>query len=132
MALELRGKVIAEPIKNSGMGQNGPWARTTVVIEVESEYPYKLAMENSQKAEDFARVRVGDVLSVKCRVSSREYNGKWYTSVVCYAWTTESSETAQTAESASAPENAPAATEAEPPAAATGAEAKEDDDNLPF
>lgn len=134
MALELRGKVVAEPIKVSGMGQNGPWARTTVVIEVESEYPYKLAMDNQNKAEDFARVRVGDILDVKCRVSSREYNGKWYSSVTCYSWTTAGTESAGTAETASAPETeatvASAPTEAAPAAPAEGE--KKGDDDLPF
>lgn len=131
MALELRGRVIAEPIKNSGVGQNGPWARTTVVIEVDGEYPYKLAMDNQNKAEDFARVRVGDVLDVKCRVSSREYNGKWYTSVNCYSWTTVGTESA--AEAAPAPTAAPNdAAPAPAPAApaAEGGEGKSDD--LPF
>jgi len=85
MTIEFTGKVVAVLPLQNGVSQRGPWARATVVFEIpDGRYTTKIACENTNKAEEFARLTVGQTVNVKADVASREYNGKWYTSAVCY------------------------------------------------
>lgn len=88
---EVKGKVIAVPPAKTGMGQRGPWCRQTVVIEYESgRYTQKLALEcSNSKAEDFGKLRVGDTVTIKYDVTSREYQGNYYTTANAFDWTVE-------------------------------------------
>lgn len=74
----------------TGIGQRGPWARATVVFSVPNgRYEDKIACENKTEAEAFSKLRVGQKVHVDADVMSREYNGKWYTSAVCYNFKAE-------------------------------------------
>ena len=85
MKVEFTGKVLqALPLK-TGMGQRGPWARATVIFEVQDgQYTQKIACENKNQAEKFSKLQPGQSVSVKADVNCREYNGNYYTSLVCY------------------------------------------------
>lgn len=89
---EVKGKVIAVPPAQTGMGQRGPWCRQTVVIEYENgRYPQKLALEcSSSKAEDFGKLLVGQMVTIKYDVTSREYNGRWFTTANAFDWNVNS------------------------------------------
>lgn len=89
MELEIKGKVDAVLPMVSGTSANGEWKRQTVVIEFQDgSYTRKLAIENAKKADEFAKLNVGDEGVFKCNTpTSREYNGRWYTSVTCWSWT---------------------------------------------
>lgn len=91
---EVKGRVIAVPPAKTGMGQRGPWCRQTVVIEYESgRYTQKLALEcSNSKAEDFGKLRVGDTVTIKYDVTSREYQGNYYTTANAFEWTVEGGE----------------------------------------
>ena len=85
MTVEFTGKVVNALPLQSGVGARGPWARATVVFEVqEGRYSQKIACENTNKAEEFSRLQPGQMVHVKADVSSREYNGKWFTSALCF------------------------------------------------
>ena len=85
MTIEFDGKVVSVLQLETGMGRNGAWARSTVVFEVpEGRYTAKIACENTNDAEKFAKLNIGQKVHVKADVSSREYNGRWYTSLVCW------------------------------------------------
>lgn len=88
---EIKGKVVSVPPAHTGMGQRGPWRRQTVVIECESgRYTQKLALEcSNNKAEDFGRLRVGDVITANYDVTSREFNGRFYTTANVFDWTVD-------------------------------------------
>ena len=88
MTLEFNAKVVkALPLK-SGVGQRGPWARATVVFEVQNgRHTEKIACENTVEPEAFSRLQPGQSVHIKADVSSREYQEKFYTSVVCYEFT---------------------------------------------
>ena len=87
---EIKGRVIAVPPAQTGAGQRGPWGRQTVVIEYENgRYNNTLALENSNKYEEFGKLRVGQMVKFKYDVSSREYNGKYYTTANCFGWEVE-------------------------------------------
>jgi hypothetical protein len=85
MNIEFTGKVSNVLPLQSGMGQRGPWSRATVVFEIQNgRYSQKIACENTSDAEKFSKLAVGQTVSVKADVFSREYNGKWYSSILCY------------------------------------------------
>lgn len=90
MTIEFTGKVVAVLPLQSGVGQRGPWARATVAFDVpDGRYTQKIACENTNNAEQFARLRLGQMVHVKADVSSREYNGKWYSSILCYEFSAQ-------------------------------------------
>ena len=100
MKNEIIGRVVEVPRPQTGMGQRGPWGRQTVVIEYESgRYTQKLALENSNKYEDFGKLRVGQRVKFHYDVTSREFNGKYYTTANCFDWQVEGAQSspAQTA-----------------------------------
>ena len=85
MTIEFTGKVIAVLPLQTGVGQRGPWAIATVAFEItDGRYSTKIACENSRDAEAFSRLKVGQQVHVKAVVSSREYQGKWYSRVECW------------------------------------------------
>ena len=121
MDLEIKGKVSAVLPMASGTSANGEWKRQTVVIEFEDgSYTRKLAIENAKKADEFAKLNVGDEGVFKCNIpTSREFNGRWYTSVTCWSWAVGGTE--------------PVAVESEPVAeTATPAATATTGDDLPF
>jgi hypothetical protein len=90
MTIEFTGKVIAVLPLQTGVGQRGPWARATVAFEVpDGRYTQKIACENTSQAEPFSRLRVGQMVHIKADVSSREYQGKWYSSILCYEFSAQ-------------------------------------------
>lgn len=88
---EVKGVVVAVPPAQTGMGQRGPWVRQTVVIEYESgRYTQKLALEcSNNKAGDFGKLRVGQRVTIRYDVTSREYNQRYYTTANAFDWTVE-------------------------------------------
>lgn len=138
MIYEVTGKVIALPPMQTGMGQNGPWARQTVVLEwTESAndgriFNYQLALASSKQAEEMSRLRLGDVIKCRFKVTSREYNGKYYTTALVIGYNLENGQTyAAPPAAAAAPVTAapaPVASPAPPSTAAGG----EGSDDLPF
>jgi hypothetical protein len=72
----------------SGTSQSGKeWKKATIVVSIQDgQYEKTIAMDNLNRAEDFAKFAVGDHGTFYIDVISREYNGKWYTNVTCYKW----------------------------------------------
>src|SRR5574344_536302 len=99
MIYEVTGKVIALPPMQTGMGQNGPWARQTVVLEYSESandgriFNYQLALETSKQAEEASRLRLGDILKCRFKVTSREYTGKYYTSAQMIGYNLDNGQT---------------------------------------
>lgn len=152
MIYEVTGKVIALPPMQTGMGQNGPWARQTVVLEYSESandgriFNYQLALETSKQAEEASRLRLGDILKCRFNVTSREYNGKYYTSARMIGYNLDNGQTYAAPPAAPvAPAAAPAPVTAAPavaptpaapstlaPAAGAPAPEGEGSDDLPF
>lgn len=78
-----------------GNSAKGPWARQTVVVEYESgQFPKSIALQNMNKAEAFGRIRVGQTGTFKFDCKTREYNGRYFTDINCWAWDIDASATA--------------------------------------
>lgn len=116
--MEVVGKIIQVLPAQEGVGRNGnPWRVQPYVLETLDQYPRKVHFEVF--GEDRIKQNPCDVdqlVTVSFDIESREFNGRWYTSI--RAWKIQQGDTTQAAAvpSAAAPVTAPAAPAA--PAAA--------------
>ena len=122
--MDIKGVVKAVLPLQSGTSAKGEWKRQTVVVEFkDGDYTSCVALDNVKKADDFGKLNIGDECTFKCNTpTSREYNGRWYTSVNCWGWDVENKAEVEQ-ESIPEPTPQPTAT-AEPTAKA--------DDDMPF
>lgn len=88
--MEIKGKVLVNLGVQRGTSKSGKeWAKASIVVETDEQYPKKIVLDNMKSAEDFGSLKVGDVGVFNADVESREYNGRWYTSVLCWKWEIE-------------------------------------------
>ena len=81
--MEIVGKIIQVLPPQEGEGRNGnPWKRQGYVLETVENYPRKVAIEifGDQRIADNP-AEVDQVVTVSFDLESREFNGRWYTSV---------------------------------------------------
>ena len=130
--MEVVGKIILKLPWQSGVSQAGNnWKKQEYVLETEDSYPKKVHFDFfGDKADQFP-LNVGDRVRLSFDIESREYNGRWYTSI--RGWKAEAAAAAAAAEgpqqgpavAAAAPAGAPVP----PPPAFNTPEASDD---LPF
>lgn len=80
--MDIEGKLIQKLGVQSGKSARGDWAKQEFVIEYQDgNFPTKACFSvwGADKVKDMERYQVGDSVKVSFNVSSREYNGKWYT-----------------------------------------------------
>lgn len=78
------------PLESGVSKTNGnPWSKATIVVETDGEYPKKVAMSNMKNAEEFAKLPIGARGTFKIEVESKEYKGRWYSEVRCWAYELE-------------------------------------------
>lgn len=108
--MEVVGKIILALPEKSGMSKAGnSWKTREYVLETQETYPRKIQFDFfGDKADQFP-LNVGDVIKLSFDIESREYNGRWYTSI--RGWKSEPA-------GAAAPAGAPMAAPAPFPAAA--------------
>ena len=79
MAVEIKGKIVEVTELQKGNSNGKDWSKQNVIIEeIEGQYPQKIALELFNKE---LTVKVGDLVNAFVNLSSREYNGNWYTSI---------------------------------------------------
>lgn len=85
--MEISGKIIAVLPLASGEGKNGTWRSQDYVLETFDQYPKKVCFNLfNDKITQFP-LSIGDEVTVSFDIDSREYNGRWYTSI--RAWRVE-------------------------------------------
>ncbi|MBR1426441.1 MAG: DUF3127 domain-containing protein [Paludibacteraceae bacterium] len=81
--MEISGKIIQVLPLQEGVGRNGnPWKVQAYVLETQEQYPRKVHFELF--GEDRIKnnpCTVDDVVTVSFDIESREFNGRWYTSI---------------------------------------------------
>ena len=85
--MELQGKIIAKLPLVSGQGKNGEWKLQEYVLETTDQYPKKVCFGLFGDRIDKNPVEIDDFVTVSFDIESREWNGKWFTSV--RAWKIE-------------------------------------------
>lgn len=126
--MEIKGKVVANLGVQNGTSKAGKnWAKATVVIEYGDQYPKKVALDNMKNADSFGALPVGTEGTFHIEVESREFNGRWYTSVNCWKWETTQQAPAQPSQPVQQDWQA-----AYPQPAAKPQTASQEDEGLPF
>ena len=89
MPNEIIGRIFKFAGETTGQGSNGPWVKSTVILETTTDrYPKKIACQFwTDKANEIKNYKVGDEVRVSFDVESREYNDRWYTDL--RAWKVE-------------------------------------------
>ncbi len=116
MALELEGRIARKLNVQTGTSARGTWSKQEFIFEYqEGNFPTQVCMNvwGDEKVKDLEKYQVGDKVKVAFNLSSREYNGRWYTDV--RAWRIEP---AGASAPASYPEASAQAPYAAPPQAA--------------
>ena len=115
--MEVVGKIIQGLPMQEGVGRNGnPWKLQGYVLETLDQYPRKVHFEVF--GEDRIKMNPCDVdqlVTVSFDIESREFNGRWYTSI--RAWKIQQGDMTQQAAVAPTAAPAPAAPAAAPAAA---------------
>jgi ribosomal protein L21E len=145
MALELEGRIVRKLNVQSGTSARGAWSKQEFIFEYqEGNFPSQVCMNvwGEDKVKDLDKYQVGDKVKVSFNLSSREFNGRWYTDV--RAWRIEPAaqqaapgpDYAASAGAYAAPTGAqgvPPVSMDEPYAASAGAySAPLDEEDLPF
>ena len=98
--MELVGKIIQVLPPQEGVGRNGnPWKLQGYVLETLEQYPRKVHFEVF--GEDRIRqnpCEIDQLVTISFDIESREFNGRWYTSI--RAWRINQGDTTQAAAAA--------------------------------
>ncbi len=84
MALEIEGRIARKLNVQSGTSARGAWEKQEFVLEIqEGSFPSQVCMNvwGADKVRELEKYQVGDRVKVAFNLSSREYNGRWYTDV---------------------------------------------------
>ena len=80
--MEVTGKIIVALPEMSGTSKMGnPWKKREYVLETQDTYPKKIHFDFFGERADQFPLNIGDVIKLSFDIESREYNGRWYTSI---------------------------------------------------
>jgi len=85
--VELTGKITNILPIQSGVGKNGEWKKQEIIIQTEEQYPKSICITLWGNTIS-SNIKQGDKIKASIDIESREFNGKWYTTV--RAWKIES------------------------------------------
>lgn len=99
-AIYIEGQITAILPETRGVGQRGEWVSQDFVLKTDDNYPKNICFTilGADKIKE-ANIRIGDVVSIGVNIESREFNGRWYTSIK--AWSVKKKFEAQAAKQAS-------------------------------
>lgn len=80
--MEITGKIIVALPEMSGTSKAGnPWKKREYVLETQETYPKKVHFDFFGERADQYPLAVGDTIRLSFDIESREYNGRWFTSI---------------------------------------------------
>ncbi len=88
--LEVEGRLVRKLPVVSGNSARGPWEKQEFLLEIqEGKFPSTVIFSvwGEDKVRELGSFSEGDTLRVSFNISSREYNGRWYTDL--RAWRVE-------------------------------------------
>ncbi len=128
--MEVKGKIVQklDPVGGTSKAGNA-WSKQEYVLETIENFPKKIFFDFFGDRANQYPLEVGDTITLSFDIESREWNGKWFTSI--RGWKAEK-EDATTAESAApiaeiVPNAAPF-----PPMQADFSTSEGENDDLPF
>jgi hypothetical protein len=83
MSLEITGKIIQKLELQSGVSAKGvEWKKQEFILETGEQYSRQVCIALwGEKINDIAGIPVNESITVGIELESREFNGRWYTSV---------------------------------------------------
>lgn len=97
--MEISGRLIHLLPAQTGTGKNGPWKKCDFVIETNDKFPKKVCITAwNELSDQVEKLNTDTELKVSFDISSREYNGRWYTDVKAWKVTAENQGTPHTPE----------------------------------
>lgn len=140
--LEIEGVLTGKLAPQSGRSARGEWAKQEFLLEIkDGNFPATAVFSvwGQDKVNDLAKFNAGDRVKVSFGISSREYNGRWYTDLRAWRIVPEAPAQAPAygpAPSGPAAGSAPAYGSAGPVSAPAPTmddmPAEDDNDDLPF
>jgi len=88
--MEVKGKVVKKlPIESGISKSEKEWKKQVIVIDTGADYNPEIAIQafGDDKIKDLNTLDVGDQVVIKCNVSSREYNGRYFHNIDGYWFT---------------------------------------------
>lgn len=80
--MEITGKIILALPEQSGVSKAGnSWNKKEYVLETQETYPKKVHFDLFGDKADKYPLSVGQTVRLKFDIESREYNGRWFTSI---------------------------------------------------
>ena len=80
--MEVIGRIIVALPEVSGTSSRGnAWKKREYVLETFETYPKKIFFDFFGERADQYPLNVGDTVKLSFDIESREYNGRWYTSI---------------------------------------------------
>lgn len=80
--MEIIGKIIFDLPEQNGVSKSGnQWRKKEYVLETEDTYPRKVHFDFFGERVDQFKLNVGDRIRLSFDIESREYNGRWFTSI---------------------------------------------------
>ena len=80
--MEIIGKVVRLGHLTEGQSARGPWRKQELIIETEEQFPRTVCLICwTNQIEEIQKFAPGQTIKAQIEISSREFNGKWYTDV---------------------------------------------------
>jgi hypothetical protein len=80
--MEITGKVVRLGTLTEGQSARGPWRKQELIIETEEQYPRTVCLICwTNQIDEIQQFAPGQTIKAQIDISSREFNGKWYTDV---------------------------------------------------
>ena len=80
--MEIIGKVVRLGTLTEGTSARGPWRKQELIIETEEQYPRTVCLICwTNQIDEIQKFAPGQTIKAQIEISSRAFNGKWYTDV---------------------------------------------------
>lgn len=80
--MEITGKIIHDLGEMSGVSKAGnSWKKHEYVLETKDSYPKQVHFDFFGERADQYPLSIGDDIKLSFDIESREYNGRWFTSI---------------------------------------------------
>lgn len=80
--MEVQGKIILKLEPQSGTSKAGnQWSKQEYVLETQEAYPRKIFFDFFGERANQYPLEVGDMVKLSFDIESREYQGRWFTSI---------------------------------------------------
>lgn len=106
--MEIIGKVVRLGGLTEGTSARGPWRKQDLIIETDEQYPKTVCLTCwTNQIEEIQNMVPGQMVKAQIDISSREFNGKWYTDIRVWRFDPVVQNTATTTPAATAVQQSP-------------------------